>query len=106
MRAANDIRVGDRVIRGPTWVWKNQGDGTIGIVTKRRERNYHWTKVKWANGRGHYYRTKESESLLDYGPPKDGWADVIRVDTKFDRIERRMDKNMAELKKLFERAGV
>ena len=101
MRAANDIRVGDRVIRGPTWEWGDQGGDTVGIVVHY---GYSWVKVRWGTGRSFGYRVKGSNSC---GPtPKDGWQDVIRVDTKFDRIEQRMDKNMDALNKIFKGAGV
>ena len=102
MRAANDIRVGDRVIRGPTWEWWEQGGDTVGLVVPGG--NNSWVKVMWGTGALLSYRVKGSNS---YCPtPKDGWQDVIRVDEKWDRIEQRMDKNMEALNKLFKRAGV
>ena len=102
MRAANDLRVGDRVIRGPTWWWWEQGGDTVGVVKHFYDNG--WACVLWGDDYVEVYRVKGSVSISD--TPPEGWSDVIRVDEKWDRIERRMDKNMAALNKLFERAGV
>ena len=103
MRAANDVRLGDRVIRGPTWKWGDQGGDTVGVVQHFCESG--WACVFWGDDSVEVYRVKGSASY-NACPHKEGWSDVIRVDTKWDRIDRRMEKNMAELNKLFERAGV
>lgn len=53
------LRPGDRVIRGPDWMWGSQGDGEEGVVQYVKD----WkgipqkgVRVRWDNGEGNMYR--------------------------------------------------
>ena len=79
--AAGELRVGDRVRRGPDWKWDEQdgGSGRLGTVT-RAPTSSEWARVEWDAGDTNTYRWgHEGAHDLEYldgpgRPPPGGLA--------------------------------
>ena len=59
------IKIGDKVVRGPSWMWEDQdcdgaGRKTYGTVIEGENRDG-WYSVKWSTGYVNSYRYKEEE---------------------------------------------
>ena len=66
-----DIKVGDRVRRGPDWCWYDQGKGTKGTCTEVRDFNDAMPlrfRVRWDNGYTESYGDKDGFDII-----KDVW---------------------------------
>lgn len=56
-----ELKVGDRVTKGPTWKWNKQGGDdpkgeVVSVGSTNSEKGYAWFNVKWDNGDGNEYR--------------------------------------------------
>lgn len=63
----NRLKVGDRVVRGPSWQWGNQdgGPGNAGTVKDGTKASSGWLKVSWDKGGEYSYRMVEKEQIFD-----------------------------------------
>jgi hypothetical protein len=71
MEEEMEIKVGDRVRRGPTWDWYEQdgGKGNIGEVIED-DGSQCGIKVRWAGGMSHYYRCRNGYQDLELANEK------------------------------------
>lgn len=95
---ATELKVGDRVCKGPTWEWGDQGGedpkGTVsyvGIFFKHV--GYRWTTVVWDNGDRHEYRYGTAKQdvipLLEVvpdEPQEEGSEDVVVKPSHYARF--------------------
>ncbi|XP_041480155.1 E3 ubiquitin-protein ligase MIB2-like [Lytechinus variegatus] len=67
------LEIGQRVVRSPTWTWRDQdgGNGHLGTVVKLKDQDpldpipNGWVKVRWDNGNRNNYQVGSSDDCYD-----------------------------------------
>lgn len=95
----DNVKLGDAVTRGPSWVYKEQdgGEGSIGVVTsllnlKADEDGEIWIKIKWENEDYNDYRVHPVYDLNFADIPERPISDYL------DELDERIEKYEANLR--------
>lgn len=96
------LKPGDKIVRGPDWIWGNQdgGPGTIGIVVKldATMQEETWYIVEWPSGNknGYVYEKDRKDIIrVKVSKPvtKEPEGVIIKIQNKIKRLNKSEFKN-------------